>query len=730
MGKYSYMQNRELSWLNFNERVLEEAERKGLPLYERLNFVSIFTSNLDEFFMIRVGSLQDLSVIKSTYTDNKTGMNAKEQIGAILKALPPMYEKKDRLYKKINEELRHEGIFHLSFDELTENEKSYCYKYFKEQILPLISPQIIDKSHPFPFLENKKLYIFIEFKEGAKDGHKFGLIPVRDDFNKFIKLPSESHELRYVLTEDLILNLADNVFEKTEIENKYILCVTRNFDLTDTDEIKDEFDDYMSYMKAIIKKRQRLTAVRVESSKKLSKISLTFLCENLKVESNQFFTLCSPINMDYVSKVGRIIGEKTKARITNSDFNSYNPHPVELTESYMQLVEKKDIILSYPYDDIQMFLSLIKEASNDKNVLSIKITIYRLAKNSKLVKYLSNASENGIEVTVFMELKARFDEENNINYSKILYEAGCNIIYGFEDYKIHSKICLITYKKDEQIRYITQIGTGNYNENTSKLYTDISFITADHEIGKDASEFFYNMGTGKIDGEYSHLLQSPSTFKKSLLSLMDEEIAKGENGRILCKMNSLTDKDFIEKISEASNAGVDVKMVIRGICCILPNIDGKTENVEVESVVGRFLEHSRIYIFSKGDDMKVYIASADLMTRNTEKRVEIGCPIYDKDLQKRLEDIINIQLKDTVGGRIINKDGKYDKKTGEPFSSQEYFMEEASMKNKTQEEEILMANSYTADPISTKALGEKNLKSKSKHEKKSFIEKILDIFRS
>lgn len=722
----TYTQNRELSWLKFNKRVLEESEKKALPLFEKLNFISIFSSNLDEFFMIRVGSLHDIAELNSDYKDNKTGMSAQDQIDAISQMLRPIYAEKDSLFDKICVELKDNGIFHLKYEELADEEKLYLKKYFAKNLLMLTSPQIIDKSHPFPFLENLKLYIFIEFAPTPADKRKYGLIPVRDDFQKFIRLPSDNHNIRFVMIEDLLLNLTNEVFKDSKIENKYVISITRNFDLTDTDEIRDEFDDYKSFMKTILKRRQRLAAVRLESNQALSNHAISFLSKSLNIDEKHFFTLTSPINMSYVSNLKKLIDTKTFPGLFYNDFSSYNPAPKETTKSYIELVENHDLLLSYPYDDIQAFLSFIKEASTDENVISIKITIYRLAKNSKLVKYLSNASENGKEVTVFMELKARFDEENNINYSDMLYDAGCNIIYGFEDYKIHSKICLVTYKKDNKIKYITQIGTGNYNESTAKQYTDFSFITANEEIGKDAGMFFYNMSIGKINGEYVHLLQSPSTFKKTMLRFMDEEIKKGSDGRILIKMNSFTDYDFMKKIAFAGQSGVKVNMIIRGITCLIPGIKGKTENVHIESVVGRFLEHSRVYIFSKGEDMKVYISSADLMTRNTEKRVEIACPIYDKTLKKFLENYLLTQLKDTIGGRFINESGDMQKKDGEPFSSQEYFMQQSNIKKNLQKEQLL-AKSFKKTQKNKLAPESDNMA--PKRVKNDFFSKLKKLFK-
>lgn len=732
---YSFTQNRELSWLKFNERVLQEAEKKDLPTFERLNYVSIFTSNLDEFFMIRVGSLHDIAAFKSNYKDNKTGMNAKEQINAIMQSLTPMYKEKDLIFDKVMKEMKIQGINQLKFSELDENQLNYVKKYFDARLLPLVSPQIINKSHPFPFLENKRLYVLLEFDESSskeKEKRNYGLIPLREDFDPFIILPNVGTNFHFILTEDVMLGFADRIFNQPNIINKSIISVTRNFDFSDTEELKDEFDDYKAFMKVILKKRQRLSPVRVESNTPLSSKAISFLSKNLDLEKSQFFTLSSPINMEYVSTLGKKLNPNLKESISYNKFTPHNPHPKELTRSYIKLIEQKDRILSYPYDDFEMFLSLIKEASKSKNVLSIKITIYRLAKNSKLVKYLCNAAENGVEVTALMELKARFDEENNINYSDVLYEAGCNIIYGFENYKTHSKICLITYKdENENIKYITQIGTGNYNENTSKIYTDFSLMTANSEIGKDAGDFFYNISTGILNGKYKHLLQSPSTFKPTLLEKMNKEIAKGEKGRILFKMNSLTDLDFIKKLSEAVKNKVKVQLIIRGISCFIPENDDENSNLQIRSIVGRFLEHSRVYIFSEGKDREIYISSADLMTRNTEKRVEIACPIYDEDIKDILENYLMKQMIDNVGGRSLDSKGDYNKiLDDEKISSQDYFMKEAnSAKQKIDEKHLIEENkSHNMTQIKPEEPIEKETKLEIKKEK-NFWEKFFSFLK-
>lgn len=672
---YKFMQNRELSWLKFNLRVLEEASSKDTPILERFKFISIFTSNLDEFFMVRVGSLHDLDRIKKEERDNKTGMSPKEQLDKIYEQMPELYRKRDRVYKEVVEELKKYNINNKYVEDLDEREREFVKSYYKESILPIVSPQIIDNSHPFPFLENKKLYVFSEMWDENNET-KYGLVPISGEFEKYLSLPGD--EFNYIRIEKIILHYLPTFFPNMTVKSKSLIAVTRNFDF-ESAEITEEHDNYKELMKKVLKKRQRQEVVRLEISGEKSHSMEKFLKESLGIGEEMIMYSEAPINMKYVYGLMDIIPTGVIKKVSYKEFKPYKR--IDLKHgSIMKLIEERDILLSYPYEDIESFLELIKEASEDTRTIAIKITIYRLAKNSKLVDYLINAAQNGIEVSVIMELKARFDEENNINYSDKLYQAGCNIIYGFEKYKTHSKICIISYKdKRDNIRYITQIGTGNYNENTSKQYTDFSLMTANEEIGMDALDFFKNMSISKINGKYLHLLQAPSTLKAKFLRLMDEEMEKGEDGYLRFKMNSLTDKDIIIKLSEASKRGVKIDLIIRGICCILPQVYGYTDNVNVMSIVGRFLEHPRVYQFGKGKDKKVYISSADLMTRNTEKRVEIACPVYDENIKARLVNYLDIQQKDNVKRRILKSTGDYVKpeKTSEDLCAQDYFINEA-----------------------------------------------------
>ena len=710
----SYFQNRELSWLRFNERVLLEATEDCVPALEKLKFVSIFVSNLDEFFMVRVGSLHDLSSLKKEVKDNKTGMNAEEQISAILKALPEMYREKDEIFKKVSEELENSNIKKLNYSDLNLEQKKFVEDFYMKRIDQLVSPQIVDINHPFPFLENTKLYAFAHLE---KDKEKvFGIIPVRNTYPKYLLLPGEKVE--YILMEEIILNQIDQIFKEYKILSKNIIKVTRNTDFVDDRDTWEEFDDYTEYMKSILKKRKRLNVVRLESEGKLSKQALNFLLEKIELTQDAYFPLESPLNMKYVFSLIDEIPNAIKTKLLYRDLIQYNP--ADFSKSVIDDVRHKDRILSYPYESMDTFISLLKEAANDPDCKSIKITIYRLAKNSKVVRYLTEAAQNGKEVTVFVELKARFDEESNINYANILYEEGCNIIYGFNKYKMHSKICLITFRnpKTENLTYITQIGTGNYNESTAKQYTDFSLMTSSPEIGLDATDFFKNMSIGNLDGKYMHLLQSPTTLKTGLMHHLENEIAKGENGYILCKFNSLTDKDFIDKFIEASQKGVKVDLIIRGISCLLPGIKGQSENIRIRSIVGRFLEHPRVYVFGK-DNPIMYISSADLMTRNTENRVEIATPILDSEIKERILKYLQVQMEDNVSARLMNSSGQYEKikKDEEEFSSQKYFVMEAEEKN------------FAAKSKVEKIVVEKEKVVNKEKKEESFFGKLLKIFK-
>lgn len=669
-----YTQNRELSWLRFNQRVLEEARDEKVPLMERMKFVAIFTSNLDEFFMIRVGSLYDMAAVDNKKKDTRSGMTPKEQISAIYQAVAPLYKERDKTYAEIKKQLKPYGVCGLDIKELEQQEKKYVKKYFKEQVLPVLSPQIVDANHPFPHLLNKEIYVVANLKLDGKT--MMGIVPVPQYISDILYLPG--HDIRYIRIEKVIMEYLELVFDKYQVSDKNYICVTRNADISPDDEAFEDHKDFRFIMKETLHKRRRMAVVRLETAAPLGKEMEKYFCDRFKITSECIFRTKIPMKLGFIFAIADKLPEAMRRALTDKPF-APQPSAFLADGSVMEQVKKKDVLLSYPYESMDSFLKLIKEAAFDPDVMTIKITIYRLAKKARLVEYLCAAAENGKEVTVLIELRARFDEQNNIEWSERMEEAGCRVIYGFEGYKVHSKICLITYRSKNEIRYITQVGTGNYNEKTAKMYTDYSLITSDQEIGEDAAVFFKNMSIGNLDGVYNHLIVSPASLKQKVLSLMDEEIKKGENGRIVMKMNSVTDMDFIKKTAEASRAGVRIDLIVRGICCILPGIPGRTDNLWVTSIVGRYLEHPRVFVFGTGTSARMYIGSADMMTRNTEKRVEVACPVYDENIRRRLIHDLKVMLSDNVKARQMDSTGAYRKKKQDTVlvNAQETFMKEA-----------------------------------------------------
>ncbi|MEY8378328.1 polyphosphate kinase 1 [Lachnospiraceae bacterium 56-18] len=674
----NYTQNRELSWLRFNKRVLEEAQDTSVPLLERMKFVAIFSSNLDEFFMIRVGSLFDMAHTDANRRDSRSGMTPKEQLDKIFEAAAPLYKERDKAYADIKKQLSPYGICGMNFKELEQNEKKYVKKYFKDQILPVLSPQIVDANHPFPHLLNKEVYVTanLKFKEKSNSKSMMGLVPIPQFVSDVLYLPG--HDIRYIRMEKVIMEHLDLVFSKYEVSDANYICVTRNADIAPDDEALEVSDDFRYLMKETLHKRRRMAVVRLEIAEKLKPDMEAYFCEKFNIEPHQIFRTKIPMKLAFIFAISDKLPESMKRSLTYHPFTPQNSAHVQ-DGGMMRQVKKKDILLFYPYESMNPFLKMIKEASVDPNVMTIKITIYRLAKKARLVEYLCAAAENGKDVTVLIELRARFDEQNNIDWSERMEEAGCRVIYGFESYKVHSKICLITYRSRSEIQYITQIGSGNYNEKTAAMYTDLSLMTANPAIGKDAVEFFKNMSIGNLDGTYEHLIVAPTSLKQKVLYLIDEEIRKGSGGRIIMKMNSLTDVDYISKICEASRAGVRVDLIVRGICCILPGVPGYTENVRVMSIVGRYLEHARIFSFGTGASQKIYIGSADMMTRNTEKRVEVACPILDDNIRRQINHYLKVMLSDNVKARVLQSDGSYVRKKAadSQVDSQAAFMEEA-----------------------------------------------------
>lgn len=669
-----YTQNRELSWLKFNQRVLEEAQDPSVPLLERMKFVAIFTSNLDEFFMIRVGSLFDMAATDPRTVDARSGMTPAQQLDKIYEAVAPLYKERDKTYAEIKKQLHPYGVCGLDYKELEQSEKKYVKKYFKEQVLPILSPQIVDAGHPFPHLLNKELYVTAMLK---KDGRgMMGIVPVPNFVSDILYLPG--HDIRYIRMEKVIMEHLELVFGRYEVSERNYICVTRNADIAPDDESLEVTDDLRYLMKQTLHKRRRMAVVRLEIAEKLQPDMEKYFCEKFNITKKQIFRTKMPMKLDYMFAISGNLPDSMKRSLI---YPPFSPQPGRQVEegSMMRQIRKHDILLFYPYESMEPFLQLIKEAAYDPSVMTVKITIYRLAKKARLVEYLCAAAENGKEVTVLIELRARFDEQNNIDWSERLEEAGCRVLYGFEGYKVHSKICLITYRHRNEIQYITQIGTGNYNEKTAAMYTDLSLMTANREIGEDAALFFQNMSIGNLDGMYRHLIVSPTSLKPKVLQLMDGEIRKGARGRIIMKMNSLTDVDFIAKVAEASQVGVRIDLIVRGICCILPGVPGYTDNLTVTSIVGRYLEHPRIFCFGTGADQKIYIGSADMMTRNTEKRVEVACPVLDDTVRRQISYYVDVMLEDNVKARVLQSDGTYKKKaiTEHAVNSQERFMKEA-----------------------------------------------------
>ena len=676
-NKYDYIDNRELSWLKFNERVLEEADCESTSLLERLKFISIFTTNLDEFFMVRVGTLNDYMKFIPDYSDDKTGMSAKEQLSEIYKNSETLYRLRDYVFKKLDASLRENNINFEKMSNLDENKIKKVEKYFKRNILPVLSPQIIDVWHPFPFIPNKKLHIAVHLEN--KKNKLVGIIPVPEGIDRIIVLDKEKNS--YLLLEDIILYFAQDIFSMYKFIDSTVMCITRNADI-DTDlEIYDDSTDYRQHMKKLIKNRSKLSPVRIEMQKKMNRDFNKYFMEKLNLKKEQFFISETPLDVTYCFTLENFLSETLKEKLT---YTSFAPVQTIKTENMIEEVFKKDVLLHFPFESMKPFLQLIKEASNNPNVKAIKMTLYRISKESKLAGYLINAAENGKEVTVLMELRARFDEENNIEWAQKLEEAGCRVIYGTDGFKVHSKICLITYKDEDKFKYITQIGTGNYNEKTAKIYTDLSFMTSDEEIGIDADKFFKNMAMGNLSGIYKKLWIAPVGFKRNIIASIEEEIKKCEEGKIgtvIIKCNSFTDKDIIKTLIRASEKGVQVTLIVRGICCLIPGITGKTDNIKVISIVGRFLEHSRIYAFGSKEERKIYISSGDMMTRNTEHRVEISCPIISEENKNKIEHILDVIMQDNVKARILQNDKKYikllSKEDEESINSQLTFMKEA-----------------------------------------------------
>jgi len=689
------MQNREISWLKFNERVLEESVFEGNFPLERLKFISIFCSNLDEFYMIRVGSLTDYMLFAPDYLDNKTGMTAEKQLDEIYAHTSSLYTRMEHHFTKVTKDLRSRGLYLLRMHDLCPEEGKSVEKEFVKNILPLLSPSIIDSRHPFPHIDNKRLHVGVTIEH--KEKSMFGLIAVPKTLDRILFLDGKH---RFVLLEDLICHFAHLVFAPYTVRERTVFAVTRNADISMEGNWTDADADYCSFIKKLLKKRRKLAPVRLELQNGVSKDFKSTLAKKLDLKEKQTFITSVPPDLSFCFELEELVDADVRERLVRPVHIPVNVDVIDKKGgSLMKRAQKKDVLLSYPFESVSPFIEMMRQAAEDPEVMSIKITLYRLDKRSRLAESLIRAAENGKEVIVLMELRARFDESNNIEWAQRLDEAGCRVIYGLPGYKVHSKICLITRKEHGKISYVTQVGTGNYNEKTAKIYTDLSLITADRNIGNDAVRFFNDLMIGNLEGEYDHFWVAPNSLKRSVLDHIDEEMRKAKNGRMTIKCNSLADKEIIVKLIEASRNGVKISLIVRGICCLIPGIPGFTDNISVISIIGRFLEHSRIFCFGDGDDMKMFMSSADLMARNTECRIEIACPIYDADLRHRIGGMLDIMLRDNTKAWDLLPDGRYVLRhpgADEVVNSQEMFANTVSIHNDVATKEKSIDNDGTS----------------------------------
>lgn len=664
--------NRELSWLKFNARVLEEAEDSSNPFCERLSFASIFQSNLDEFFGVRVGALYDQMLISEDICDNKTHMTCREQLLAVFDQVKLLTRRKDENYKVLKRGLKDLGVEVLRFDELNAEDRTFVDGFFEREIRPLLAPQIVAKKQPFPFLRNKAIYAVAVLEK--KERIRLGIVPCSVDvFPRMVKIPGAAN--RYVLIEDVILQYAEQIFERYEIRSKALIRVLRNADIEPDEEMYEDGTDFRKVMEQLVNRRQKLCPIKLEYTGLKDAAAVDMICEHLQLKEKHVFASEAPLDLTFFSRIRDLLrADKT---LFFEKYTPQIPDDIDLKRSMMEQIDEKDRLLFFPYDSMNPFLALLNEAAEDPDVVSVKMTLYRVANDSKVIEALIRAAENGKEVDVLVELRARFDEENNIEWSRRLEYAGCRILYGLENLKVHSKLCLITKKSDDHARYYTQVGTGNYNEKTAGLYTDFSLLTAHQGIGAEANQFFRQLYLGEVISETSHLMAAPKCLRSRILDKIDRQIALAKANKpayVGAKMNSLTDKKIIEKLIEASCAGVQIELIVRGACCIVAGVEGMTEHITVRSIVGRYLEHSRIYIFGK-EDPEVYIASADFMTRNTTRRVEVAAPIYDADIKRRILHIFETLMADNVKARIQTADGRYVhvRTEEEPLSAQQYF---------------------------------------------------------
>lgn len=706
---FSYTQNRELSWLRFDNRVLDEAFDESVPLFERLKFVSIFESNLDEFLMVRVGGLSDLAELKKQPVDNKSNMTASEQVDAVMAEMPGLLTRWESIFKNIEGKLDTLGVHRARVDSLTPEERTFVTRYFQAYVSPVISPLVIDPRHPFPNLRNGALYLACGLDGVTDEESLLGLIEIPASMNRVVEIPSPTGTYSYILLEDVILACLDSCFGSYKPLDRALIRVTRNADIDPDGEGVEEEEDYRQHMKRILKKRLRLQPVVLAVSGSLEKQTLKTIRKALELSRRSVFTCDIPLNLGYVFGIEGKIPEHLRNELL---FTPFKPQPnptIDMTRSIREQVLQHDKLLFYPYEAMNPFLDLVHEAAYDPECISLRITLYRVAKQSRLCESLIDAAENGKEVTVLMELRARFDEQNNIEWAERLEEAGCTVIYGSEGFKCHSKICQLTYREGMALTRLTLLGTGNFNEKTAKLYSDFMLMTAHPGIGEDANLFFRNLSLGSLRGDYRFLGVAPVGLKPLIMRGLDREIQRalvGEPARVFFKLNSLTDREVIDKIAEASCAGVCVDMIIRGISCLKPGVPGKTENVHVRSIVGRFLEHARVYAFGVDSDM-IYLSSADMMTRNTEHRVEIAFPVLDPTCRALVHEYMGMQLRDNVKARSLTSDGTWvpveRKEDEKPFNSQEALLErayrnaEAAAQQRAQEKERVAEEAIQAE---------------------------------
>lgn len=676
-NEYSNYINRELSWLKFNKRVLEEAEDVTNPLLERLRFLNITVNNLDEFFMIRVGGLSDQSKFTPQAIDNKSGMTLKEQLEAIYTQCNSFYPRISKAYKKIMNSFFEYDVKNIEIDKSSRIIRQYIKEYFEKEVLPVLSPQIIDSYHPFPHLENKKLYVVLRLE--IKRNKVYGVVAIPDILSKIIPMPG--HKTNYITIDQLVYRYAHMIFPSAKMLGKALIRVTRYGDIEIDDKTADEDEDFKTVMISALKRRKSLDPVRLEAFKNSDQKILDYILTKLGLDKKMLYIVSGLFSYEIIDYIEATLDQETRKKLVYSPIRQYWP-PGLTTGNIIETALKKDVFLYYPYHTMQVFIELLREACFNPDVLSIKITLYRIGADSQVAQYLCQAAESGKDVTVLIELRARFDEQNNINWSGRLQDSGCRVLYGLEGYKLHSKIFTITLRTPEGLKNISHIGTGNYNEKTARLYSDMNVITADPEINRDAYEFFNQLTTGNVYGGYNQLLAAPVDLKSTLIDMIDKQTERAKNGlpaKIFAKMNSLTEIDMINALISASKAGVKIDLNVRGICCLRPGIAGETENIRIFSIVGRFLEHPRIYVFGEGVGRKIYISSADMMTRNLSRRVELAVPILDKDIENRIMDIIEVLFKDNVKARVLKASGNYKKinpkKGAAIINAQNYFLD-------------------------------------------------------